>query len=229
MGRAPALPTSFTEGGWRQVRTQTKEELTLPAFSIRSHSRLYEHVETAEALQVVSGADLDMPPRAVFTTVLEFAPSFADVGVEPDAGPVFAVARRQARNEFARSVREDGLVSVERTDARWLDRDDGTSARAFRYDVTFPLSPEAVDGDSRQPTLRGVLWAAIWPTDRTYAMAGGIYPAESLDAALDRQGATLALDTDGRIDDGAGPTVDVDRATHRQMLTRAIRSAGLVG
>ena len=222
MSRAPTLSESFGDEGWRQVRTQTKEELTLPAFTVRSHSRLYEHVETAEALRAVSDADLDTPPRAVFTTALEFDPSFADIGVDPDAGPVFAVARRQARNQFARSVREDGLVSVERTDARWLDRDDDSRARAFRYDVAFPLSPEAVDGDPFRPTLRGVLWAAIWPTDRAYAMAGGIFPAESLDEALARQDATLTADADR-------PTVETDRAAHRRVLARAIQSAGTAG
>ena len=222
MSRAPALSESFGDEGWRQVRTQTKEELTLPAFTVRSHSRLYEHVETAEALRVFSGADLDMPPQAVFTTALEFDPSFADIGVAPDAGPVFAVARRQARNQFARSVRENGLVSVERTDAHWLDRDDDSRARAFRYDVAFPLSPEVVDGDLLRPTLRGVLWAAIWPTDRAYAMAGGIYPAESLDEALARQDATLTADADR-------PTVEIDRAAHRRVLARAIQSVGIAG
>lgn len=214
MTEAPALPESFAREGWRQVRTQTKDELTLPAFAIRSHSRLYEHAETARRLGAVSGAD--MPPRAVFTTALEFDPSFADLGIDPGSTAVFAVARRQARSEFARSVREDGLRSVERTDARWLDRDDGTEARAFRYAVEYPLDRAALDGGGRRPTLRGVLWAAIWPTDRAYAMTGGIYPAETLTAALDRQDAAPSTETDS--------VVEVDRSTHRRELARAIQS-----
>ncbi len=220
MTRAPELPESFTDDGWRQVRTQTKAELTLPVFSVRSHSRLYEHVETAERLGPVSGADLDMPPRAVFTTRLEFDPSFADLGVDPGSSAVFGVARRRARSEFARSVREDGLVSVDHTDSRWLDRDDGVRARAFRYDVAFPLDRRALADGPRRPTLRGVLWAAIWPTARAYDMAGGIYPAESLSAALRRQDAILAPEHEGL-------SVVEDRGSHRRALTRAIRGAGL--
>lgn len=218
MDRAPTLPDAFTDGAWRAVRTQQKDELTLPVFSVRSHSRLYEHIPTAERLAAVSGADLDMPPRAAFTTRLVFEPSFADLGVDPGRPAVFGVARRRARSEFARSVEEDGLVTVEHTDARWLDRADGREARAFRYDVTFPLDPAAIDGGPATPTLRGVLWAAVWPTDRAYAMAGGIYPAESLSTALDRQGAALAPDV--------AVTVDVDRPEHRRVLARAIREAG---
>jgi hypothetical protein len=159
-----------------------------------------------------------MPPRAVFTTALEFDPSFADLGVDPASGPVFSVARRRARTEFAESVQEDGIVSAERTDARWLDREDGTEARAFRYAVEFPLDAAALDGGPRQPTLRGVLWAAIWPTTAAYAMAGGIYPAETLSAALDRQGATV---------DRADVGVTVDRGAHRRALARAIQTAGV--
>lgn len=218
MDRAPTLPDSFTDGAWRQVRTQQKDELTLPVFSVRSHSRLYEHTPTAERLAAVSGADLDMPPRAAFTTALVFDPSFADLGVDPGARAVFAVARRRARSEFARSVQEDGLVDVDHTESRWLDRADGRAARAFRYDVTFPLDPTALDGGPPTPTLRGVLWAAVWPTETAYAMAGGIYPAEPLATALDRQGATLVP--------GVDVTVDVDRSEHRRVLARAIQEAG---
>lgn len=205
--------------GWEQVRSRSKDELDLPLFAIRSHSRLYEHAETAEQLGPISGADVGMPPRGVFTTALEFDPPLSRFGVDPAS--VFGVARRHARSAFARSVAEDGLVGVERTDRRWLDRDDGTRARAFRYEVGYPLAPDVFEGSAPpSPTLRSVVWAAIWPTEAAYAMAGGIYSTETLAAAVDRQApdATPAVDAD----------LGIDPVAHRRELARAIQSATVV-
>jgi hypothetical protein len=219
MSSAPRIPEAVREEGWREIRTHSKDELTLPFFSISSHSRLYEHVDSAAQLGAVSGVRFGMPPRAAFTAALEFDPPLPSFGVEPES--VFGIARRRARTEFPKSLSEDGLVNVDRTDARWLERDDGTRARAFRYEVGFPLDPDAVFGDDA-PTafdLRCVMWGGIWPTAEAYSMAGGVYPAEALSEAIDRQVPGTAPTRD--------LTVEVDPVTHRKALARVIQTAGL--
>lgn len=219
MSSVPRLPAAFEERGWRTVSRGSKDELDLPFFSIRSHSAVYGHESVVHLSELVA-AGVDAGPRSLFTTALEFSPSLSDLGIDPAS--VLGPARQHARREFARSVREDGLVDVARTDARWIDREDGTRARAFRYDVGFPLNPAAVLADARgvdRLTLRGILWAAIWPTEGAYAMAGGIYPTETVAEAVERQapGAGLATDDD----------LAVDRAAHRKDVAELIQSAGI--
>lgn len=218
MSSAPQLPAGFEDRGWELVSRESKDELDLPFFTVRSHSAIYRHADGAALADLVAvGAGAG--PRSIFTTDLEFSPPLTDFGVEPAS--VFGVARRHARREFARSVREDGLVDVRRTDARWIDRDDGTRARAFRYDVGFPLSPAAVLADPTvvdRLAMRGILWAGIWPTAGAYAMAGGIYPVETLRDAVERQAPGAKLGTDLE--------VELDREGHRREVAAAIQSVG---
>jgi hypothetical protein len=233
MSGAPTLPPSLADDGWREVRTEEKDELTLPFFSIASHNRVYEHVDTADRLGPISGVEGGMPPRAVFTTALVFDPSFADLGVDTARQRVFAVARRRAKSEFARSVAEDGLVGVEFSEARWLDRADGDRARAFRYEVGYPLDRAAVLGTAAdggetgaatratadpegELTLDCVLWGAIWPTPAAYSMAGGVYPVEDLASATRRQ-VGRAPESD--------VAVPVDPESHRVDVARVIQEA----
>jgi hypothetical protein len=219
MSSAPELPAGVLAAGWREIRTHTKDELTLPFFEIRSHSRLYEHAESADRMGAVSGVRFGMPPRAAFTAALEFDPPLTSFGVRPET--VFGVARRRAATEFPKSLSEDGLVDVDRTEARWLERDDGTRSRAFRYEVGFPLDPVALFGDDA-PTrfaLQCVMWGNIWPTDEAYAMAGGVYPVESLPESIDRQApGTTPVD---------GVSVEVAPVAHRKALARVMQTAGL--
>lgn len=215
MSSVPRLPAAFEERGWRTVSRGSRDELDLPFFSIRSHSAVYGHESVDHLTDLVAGG-VDAGPRSLFTTALEFSPSLSDLGVDPAS--VFGPARQHARREFARSVREDGLVGVTRTDARWIDREDGSRARAFRYDVGFPLDPSAVLTDPRgveRLALQGILWAAIWPTEGAYAMAGGIYPTETIAEAVERgaPGATRATDAD----------LAVDRAAHRKDVATLIQ------
>jgi len=219
MSDAPRFPDDVLAGRWREVHTQTKDELTLPFFSVRSHSRLYEHVDSAERMGGVSGVRFGMPPRAVFTAALEFDPPLPGFGVKPKA--VFGIARRRARKEFPKSLSQDGLRNVTRSDERWLERDDGTRSRAFRYEIGFPLDPTGIFGDHAPARfdLRGVMWGNIWPTEEAYSMSGGVYPTETLAEAIDRQSPARSPVRD--------LVVDVDPVDHRKALARLMQTAGL--
>jgi len=218
MSRIPALPAPFLERGWRESFRESNHELDLPFFSIRSHNVIYESPDAGELGDILA-VDAEAGLRSIFATDLEFRPSLADLGVDPAS--VFGPARRHARKEFADSVREDGLVGVEHTDSRWIERDDGTRARAFGYDVGTPLRRDVVFGDRsdevpRPFVLRGRLWAAIWPTTDAYAMAGGIYPTEGIEEAAGRPGVPVVSDV----------AVAVDAERHRKELARVMQSIG---
>lgn len=220
MDRVPSLPEAFRERGWRTSFSDSAHELDLPFFSIVSHSVVFEGPDAGDLGELMA-VDADVGPRSIFATALEFRPSLSDLGIDPAS--VFGPARRHARREFADSVRGDGLVGVTRTDARWIERDDGTRARAFRYEVGTPLDRRVVfgnrAGEADEPfTLRGRLWAAIWPTEGAYAMAGGIYPTETLEEAADRQAPGIPVVADHEF--------DVDPEAHRKELARAMQSIG---
>jgi hypothetical protein len=211
------------DADWRAHTSESKDELRLPVFAVRSHNRVYEHVPSAEEHRGLVAVELGTGLRSAFTTRLEFDPPLTDLGVSPETGAVFRVARERARREFARSVAEDGLRDVTHTDSRWIDRADGGRARAFRYDVEVPVHPSVAftdddtDGSTR-PTVEAVLWGAIWPSGGAYAMAGGVYPVETLRETVDRRhpGRVVAPDV----------TVTVDQRRHRTALARVIRKAG---
>lgn len=214
------MPDEFLERGWRETFSESKHELELPFFTITSHNVVYD-APGAEDLHDLVAVDADIGPRSIFATTLEFDPSLPNLGVKPSS--VFGPAKRHARKEFASSVREDGLLNVKRTDARWLNRDDGIRARAFRYEAGFPLKRRVVFGDEardvRKPfVLKCRIWAAIWPTSETYSMAGGIYPVETLADAIDRQAPDVDVVT--------ALEVGLDAESHRKELARAMQSIG---
>lgn len=223
MSRAPALPRPFRERGWRESFRESGHELDLPFFSIRSHNAVFETPAATELHDLVA-IDGETGPRSVFATTLEFRPSLSDLRVDPAS--VFGPARRHARKEFADSIRENGLIGIEHTDSRWIERDDGTRARAFRYDVETPLDRRVVFGDrtgeAPEPfVLEGRMWAAIWPTEGAYAMAGGIYPVETLAEAAERQAPVVPVVADLE--------VAVDTEAHRKELARLMQSIGTAG
>lgn len=220
MVSVPVLPAEFLERGWEETFSESKHELELPFFTITSHNVVYD-APRAEMLHPLVAVDVDTGPRSIFATALEFDPSLPSLGVNPSS--VFGPAKRHARKEFARSVEEDGLRNVRRTDARWLNREDDTRARAFRYEVAIPLKRRVVFGDGARKVgkpflLECRMWAAIWPTREAYSMAGGIYPVESLADAATRQAPDVPVVTD--LD------FEVDPERHRKELARAMQTIG---
>ncbi|WP_323675755.1 hypothetical protein [Halorubellus sp. PRR65] len=227
---APRFPDAvLAEYDWRHVRDDTETALSLPLFTITAYNTIYEHAPSSDAFAAVGDPEVDVSGRSAFTSALEFSTPLMEFGFSPAS--VFGIACDHAKTEFADSVREDGLVNVTRFADRDIDRVDrrgdprGTGsdpARAFGYDVEYPLVDDVIAEDvtSGQFTVRGELWAIIWPTDRAYAMAGGMFPTENVADAIARQApaATLATDTD----------LDVDVERDRERLLDALKRAETV-
>lgn len=216
---APRFPDAvLAANDWTHVRDDTEIALELPFFSITAYNAIYEHAPTADAFHAVADPGVEISGRSAFTSALAFSTPLGSFGVSPAS--VFGIACDHAKTEFADSVREDGLVNVKRFADRDLDREDGP-ARAFGYDVEYPLRDAVIEEDvtSGQFTVRGELWAGIWPTESAYAMAGGMFPTEDVADAIDRQApaATLAVDD----------SLSVDADADRERVLDAVRRAEL--
>ncbi|WP_435346298.1 hypothetical protein [Haloarchaeobius sp. HRN-SO-5] len=194
---APRVPEALLETfGWELASTETEIALELPFFSIKAYNAIYEHAESVAAYDAIVDPAVELAGRAFFTTDLVFSPSLAELGLDPTS--VFGIATTYAEREFKESIEADGLTKVETVEERDFDRGNGRPARAFCYDVAYPLSNDVIEQDvvEGQFTLPSTLWACIWPTEGAYAMAGGMYPLEEVADAIERQapGARLAVD-----------------------------------
>lgn len=223
---APRFPDAvLDEYDWRPVRDHTETALELPFFTITAYNTIYEHAPSSAAFDAVGDPGVDVSGRSAFTSALEFSTPLSKFGFSPAS--VFGIACDHAKTEFADSVREDGLVNVTRFADRELARrapgsDPGTPARAFGYDVEYPLVDDVIAEDvtSGQFTVAGELWAGIWPTENAYAMAGGMFPTETIPDAIARQApaATVATDAD----------LDVDPDRDRDRVLDAVERAEMV-
>lgn len=219
---APRFPDAVLDANhWVHARDDTEVALELPFFTITAYNAIYEHEPTADAFHAVADPGVEIAGRSAFTSALVFSTPLMEFGVSPAS--VFGVACEYARDEFAESVREDGLVNVTRFADREIDRDD-ERARAFGYDVEYPLRDDVIEEDvtAGQFTVRGELWAAIWPTESAYAMAGGMFPTEDVAAAIERQAPAATLATDVTLD----VTADADRERVLDAMARAEVAAG---
>ncbi|MCT9097672.1 hypothetical protein [Haloarchaeobius sp. HME9146] len=197
---APRLSEELlADYGWELSQTETENALTLPFFSITAHNAIYEHSDSIVAYDDIADPRVTIGGRAFFTTDLQFKPPLSKFGVDPAS--VFGIATRHAKKEFKKSVEADGLTEVRKIDAREFDRPGGGPARAFGYEVKFPLHDDVIEQDvvDGQFVLESELWAGLWPTEGAYAMAGGMYPLEEVDEAILRQASGARLATDARV------------------------------
>lgn len=213
---APRLSDGLREEfGWELASTDSELALELPFFSIEAFNAVYVDTASVAAYDAIADPAVELAGRSFFTTDLRFSPSLDSFGVAPAS--VFGIATTYAEREFKESVEADGLADVESVEARDFDRGDGRPARAFRYDVAYPLSDDVIEQDvvDGRFTLASTLWACIWPTAGAYAMAGGIYPTEEFADAIGRQaaGARLAVEA----------TVEPDPDRDRERVFEAIR------
>ncbi|WP_435333791.1 hypothetical protein [Haloarchaeobius sp. TZWWS8] len=206
-----------TEYGWELVETGVERALTLPFFSIRAHNAIYEDTASAAAFEEIAAPAVEVGGRSFFATNLEFRPSLSTFGVDPAS--VFGVARSHAKREFEESLAEDGLTDLSLVESREFDRPGTETATVFGYEAAFPLSSEVVENPAEfehlthvenpaqaadeqvdELALESELWMALWPTDGAYAMAGGMYPVEEVDEAVQRQAPAATLATEVRVD-----------------------------
>ncbi|WP_435359457.1 hypothetical protein [Haloarchaeobius sp. DFWS5] len=205
---APRVPDDLlADFGWTLAQTESEDALKLPFFSITAHNAIYEDTASVDAYDAIADPRVTIAGRAFFTTDLQFRPPLSKFGVDPAS--VFNIAVSHAKKEFRKSIEADGLTDVRQVDARDFDRPGHGPARIFGYEVDFPLHDDVIEQDvvDGQFVLESELWACLWPTEGAYAMAGGMWPVEEVDEAIQRQASGARLATDARVD----PTPERDK------------------
>ena len=167
-----ADPPTIDRDPYERVDTWTETVFSAPYVTVRAHNAVYEDPEFRERVAPAVPAGLDKTPRARFTTGLSFN--------RPPPGDrtpkrVLPIAGKYARREFRKSLAEDGLRNVREVGSQDLRLPGRRTAKAFGFDGAYPLAESGGGG-----TLPVRVWAAIWPTADSFAMAGGVYPLESL-------------------------------------------------
>ena len=170
---------------WERVQEWAETAFDSPIVTVEAVNAVYEDPAFLEAVRPLMPDGIEQSPRAVFTTALSF--SRAPPGDETTE-KVLGIAAKYASREFRKSLGEDGLLHVQQTGSKDLRLRGRRTAKAFQYDAGYPLSGEALEIPGRTPELSVRVWAAIWPTADSFAMAGGIYPLEDLAAVVERVG-----------------------------------------
>jgi hypothetical protein len=204
-------PPSVETGPWECVEEWTEVALDVSLIRVEAHNAVYERPAFREEVEDLLPAHVGQSMRAIFTTGLSLDPPLP--GSEPPEA-IFGVAARYARREFRTSLAEDGLLGVERTGAKEMRLRGRHTAKAFQYDAAYPLEADA-PGASGDPRLAVRVWAAIWPTTDSFAMAGGVYPLEDLSTALDRAG----------VEADPGVTVEAQPGGDRREVFDRVREA----
>lgn len=189
LGRVHDPPVIETEP-WELTAEWTETAFDSRFVTVKSANAVYEDPDFLASVRPVMPAHVDQSPRAVFTTGLSFDPP-----PPGDRTPerLLGIAAKYASREFQKSLGEDGLVDVSQTGSQDLRLRGRRTAKAFQYDAGYPLDGAALDAPDAEPRLSVRVWAALWPTADSFAMAGGIYPLEDLAEAISRVGGETGI------------------------------------
>jgi hypothetical protein len=202
-------PPAIDREPYERVDAWVETAFEAPYITVEAHNAVYEDPDFLARTAPLSPDRIDQSPRALFTTGLAFSrPPPGDKTTDR----LLQIAAKYARREFRKSLAEDGLESVTDAGARDLRLRGRRTAKAFGYDADYPLARDAVGGADAAVDVR--VWAAIWPTEDSFAMGGGIYPLESLSDAVRRVGA-----------DAPEVTVEARPSGDRREVFDAIRAA----
>ncbi|MFP8951793.1 hypothetical protein ACLI4Z_02300 [Natrialbaceae archaeon A-arb3/5] len=177
----PELPEPLAES-WQSAGTRTGETSVLVA-SITAETTLYEPVDATgdgasqEPLDEVVASKI--PPRSLFVVDLTISPSLPSIGVSP-AG-VLETAAPKAKSQFVDLVEGDGLAVEGVRDRLEFEGPTGDAGIWYVMDMDYSLDSEQA-GESAG--LRAEAHVAVWPTETTYGVAGGILPLEATDGSV---------------------------------------------
>ncbi|RKD98300.1 hypothetical protein [Halopiger aswanensis] len=191
------LPASLSDS-WRPAGTKTGESSVMVA-SITAETTLYEPLEPTELADLAASK---IPLRSLFVVDLSVSPSLSTIGVSPSA--VFEKAAPKAKNQFVDTVEDEGLVVEDTRDTLEFEGPNGEAGKWYVLDVSYPLegaseSADDTDGDDGQSETDRIAAeanVAVWPTDSSFGVAGGILPLENGVADVSDEAEAVAPDRD---------------------------------
>ena len=204
------LPASVADS-WRPLGTRTGETSVALA-SITAETTVYEPLEGSDELDAVGASDI--PARSLFVVDISVTPSLSTLGMSPES--VFEKAAPKAKSQFVDTLEDEGLVVEGTRESHEFEATNGSAGTWFVFDVAYPVDSAAADGTDE---IDAEAHAAVWPTETSYAVAGGVLPLEGVDG----DGAETAATNGGELDD----PFDVDPDRDRETIAELIRTIDL--
>ncbi|MFB6142798.1 MAG: hypothetical protein ABEJ30_05585 [Halorientalis sp.] len=191
----PHVPPEHLEG-WTCTDRTSETVFRLPVAEIVGHTAVYGDEDLRETIRSLTGGTVDRTWRFFFATRLTFTPP-----LPPAVGPaaVFSTVEAEANAAFTDRLRDRGFTDVSEVDRERIRADTGDSAFLTTYDAT-------VATDVMDIPVRGHV--GVWTTAGEFRLAGGAYPAASLEDLLGM----------------AVPGVDIDPEALREELVTLIRA-----
>lgn len=171
------LPESLAES-WRPLGTRTGESSVLLA-SITAETTVYEPIEWAEQLATLGASEI--PARSLFAVDVTFSPSLSELGMSPKA--VFSKAAPKAKSQFVDTLEDEGLAVDDTRNTLEFEAANGAEGVWFVHDVGYPVESDLTATDDDRIDAEAHI--AVWPTETSYGMAGGIVPLDGIDGTGD--------------------------------------------
>lgn len=204
------LPASLAES-WRALGTRTGKSSVLLA-SITAETTVYEPIDAADRLAAVGASEI--PVRSLFTVDVSVSPSLSDLGMAPESA--FEKAAPKAKSQFVTTLEDEGLTVDGTRNTLEFEATNGAEGAWFVLDVDYPVDPDLTTADGERIDAEAHI--AVWPTETSFGMAGGILPLENGIDVLDEDGPT---DGDG---DDLAAALDADPERDRETVADLIRT-----
>ena len=215
------LPDSLADS-WQPTGTKTGESSVMLA-SITAETTLYEPTVPTPLADISASS---IPIRSLFVVDLSISPSLSTIGVSPESA--FSKAAPKAKDQFVDTVEDEGLVVEDTRDTLAFEAPNGTEGKWYVLDVSYPLESDPGDGDDadaeaveRLPAEANV---AVWPTDSTFGVAGGILPLEDGFDGTDGRETSDALAARDDVDAAA---LDLDPERDRSTISTLVEQLDL--
>ncbi|WP_306053069.1 hypothetical protein [Natronococcus wangiae] len=167
------LPESLAET-WQPLGTRTGEASVLVA-SITTETTLYEPTDSTPSELGPSR----IPVRSLFAVDVTISPSLSTIGVSPESA--LSKAAPKAKAQFVDALADEGLVVDGTRDTLEFEGPNGNAGTWYVLEAAYPVDPDVTaNGTDRIATEAHV---AVWPTDASYGMAGGVLPLESSESS----------------------------------------------
>ena len=206
------LPASVSDS-WRPLGTRTGETSVMLA-SITAETTVYEAVDPAAGVAALEASEI--PIRSLFVVDVTVSPSPADLGMSPES--VFSKAAPKAKDQFIDTLESEGLDVEGTRNSLEFEASNGSEGTWYVLDVGYPVDGAAAENGDGTETERldAEAHVAVWPTETSFGMAGGVLPLEDGAETTDAEGPASTVGE-----------LDLDPERDRETIAELIRTIDL--